>query len=119
MAESTRFLIVGAGTMGGNHARMLANGRVPGAELAGIVDLDGTRALDLANATGTKAFGDIATAVTEMHPNAAYVATPDAVHRGPVEALARGRVSFEDGVEVTKILVAVHRSLESGQVELV
>lgn len=31
----------------------------------------------------------------------------------------RGRVSFEDGVEVTKILVAVHRSLESGQVELV
>jgi len=84
-----QFLVIGAGTMGSGHARMLASGRVPGASLAGVVDVDGARALELANATGSRAFGDIETAVRETGATAAYVATPDALHRAPVEALAR------------------------------
>jgi predicted dehydrogenase len=83
-----RVLIVGAGAMGSAWARMLAEGRAPGVAPAGIVDIDGARALELANATGTRAFGEIATAVRETRPDAAYVATPDALHREPVEQLA-------------------------------
>lgn len=87
MAEK-RILVVGAGTMGTALARMLAEGRVPGVAPAGVVDIDGARALELANAAGTRAFGDISTAVRETLPDAAYVATPDAQHRAPVEELA-------------------------------
>ncbi len=36
-----------------------------------------------------------------------------------IEGQGRTRVSFEDGLEVTKTLVAIHRSLESGGVETV
>ncbi|WP_322796916.1 Gfo/Idh/MocA family oxidoreductase [Tepidiforma sp.] len=88
MAAARRMLVVGAGTMGGMYARMVAAGRVPGAELAGVVDIDGARALELANATGCRAFGDIETAVRELRPDFAYVATPDGLHRAPVESLA-------------------------------
>ncbi len=89
MTGEKRFLVVGAGTMGTGYARMLAAGRVPGAVLAGVVDIDGTRALDLANTTGTRAFGDIETAIAETGADTAYVATPDGLHRAPVETLAR------------------------------
>lgn len=82
-----RILVVGAGSMGSALARMLAEGRVPGVAPAGVVDIDGTRALELANATGSRAFGEIGTAVRETRPDAAYVATPDALHREPVEQL--------------------------------
>lgn len=94
MAEDRKFLIIGAGTMGSGHARMIAANRVPGATLAGIVDIDGTRALELANATGSRAFGDIETALRETGADTAYVATPDALHRRPVEALCRAGVAI-------------------------
>ncbi len=83
-----RLLVVGAGTMGTAWARMLAEGRAPGVAPAGVVDIDGARALELANAVGCRAFGEIATAVRETRPDAAYVATPDGQHRAPVEELA-------------------------------
>jgi len=89
VTSEKRFLVVGAGTMGNGYARMLADGRVPGAMLAGVVDIDGTKALELAGATGAPAFGDIETATVETGADAAYVATPDGLHRTPVEALAR------------------------------
>lgn len=80
--------------MGGNYARLLASGRVPEATLVGVVDIDGTRALELAGATGCQAFGDIARAVAEAKPDAAYVATPDGTHRIPVESLAKSGVAI-------------------------
>ncbi len=89
-----RLLVVGAGTMGSAHARMIAAGRVPGVELAGVVDLDGVRALELANSLSSTAHGDLSRALVETKPDLAYVATPDALHRGPVEALARAGVAI-------------------------
>lgn len=82
-----RVLVVGAGMMGSAMARLLAGGRVTGVGLAGVVDFDGARALELANATGTRAFGEVGKAVRETTPAMAYVATPDAAHRAPVEEL--------------------------------
>jgi len=92
MSDERRFLIVGAGVVGGNFARMLAAGEVPGGALASIVDIDGTKALELASDTGTHAYGDTARAVAESKPDAALIATPDGLHREPVEALARAGV---------------------------
>lgn len=89
-----RFLIVGAGTMGGGHARMIAQGRVAGAELAGIVDLNGDLAARISTATGTPAFTALDEAIRTTSPDCAYVATPDAYHRGPVEALAAAGVAI-------------------------
>lgn len=127
MGNETRILVIGAGTMGGAYARLLAGGRVAGATLAGVVDVDGARALQLGGATGAPAFGDIANALANTKPDAAYVATPDALHRKPVQQLAafvrsmdgegRTRATFNEGLEVTKILVAIHKSLESGNAE--
>lgn len=94
MTGEKRFLVVGAGTMGNGYARMLAGGRVPGAVLAGVVDIDGTKALELAGATGAPAFGDIETAIAETGADAAYVATPDGLHRVPVETLAQRGLSI-------------------------
>jgi len=88
MSTTHRFLIVGAGTMGANYARMLAAGRVPGAGLAGIVDIDASRVAKVAGETGAPAFTDLSTALREAGATVAYVATPDALHRAPVEALA-------------------------------
>jgi predicted dehydrogenase len=75
--RNKRVLVVGAGTMGSAYARMIASGRVAGAELAGIVDIDGA------------------------------------------DSEGRSKVSFEEGLEVTRTLVAVYKSLESGEGELV
>ena len=80
--------------MGGGYARMLAAGRVPGAVLAGVIDIDGARALELGGDTGAPAFGDIETAIAETKADAAYIATPDAFHRAPVEALARAGLAI-------------------------
>lgn len=69
---------------------MFAAGRVPGATLAGVVDIDLARAE--AAASGAPAFSDIEQALRDLKPDAAYVATPDALHRGPVEACASAGV---------------------------
>lgn len=89
MNNVKRILVVGAGTMGGNYARLLASGRVRGAALAGVVDLESARAAAVAGEA--PAFADLAEALERVRPDAAYVATPDALHRTPVEAcLAAG-----------------------------
>ncbi len=91
--DRKRLLVVGAGAMGSMYSQLVAAGRVPEAELAGIVDIDGARALELASAVGCPAFGDIEAAVRQTRPEAAYVATPDHLHRQPVEALAAAGVA--------------------------
>jgi len=90
-----RCLVVGAGTMGGGHARLISSGRVAGAALAGIVDVDGARAEAAAGAAGgAPHFTSLEEAIGALKPDAAYVATPDALHRAPVEALAAAGVAI-------------------------
>ncbi|GBD23471.1 1,5-anhydro-D-fructose reductase [bacterium HR29] len=92
--DRKRLLVVGAGAMGSMYSQLVAAGRVPEAELAGIVDTDGARALELASTLGCPAFGDIEAAVRQARPDAAYVATPDHLHRQPVEALAAAGIAI-------------------------
>ncbi len=79
--------------MGGGHARMIAQGRVSGAEIAGVVDLNGELAGRVAAATGAGAFTSLEDAIAATTPDCAYVATPDPFHRGPVEVLAAAGVA--------------------------
>lgn len=92
--EPKRLLVVGAGTMGAMYGRLVASGQVPEAKLVGVVDIDGARALEVASSVGCPAFGDIEAAVAQVRPDAAYVATPDHLHRKPVEALAAAGVAI-------------------------
>ncbi len=94
MTNEKRFLIVGAGTMGGRQATLLKSGRVPGAVLVGIVDLDRARGRPVADAHGVPFFDSIETAVAGVQPDVAYVATPDGAHRKPVEMLAAAGVAM-------------------------
>ncbi len=87
-----RILIVGAGTMGGNYARMLSGGRVHGATLAGIVDLNLDRAIAVLGPGATPTHSSLGPALTDLQPDAAYIATPDALHREPVVTCARAGV---------------------------
>jgi len=88
MGTAHRFLIVGAGAMGASYARMLDAGRVPGASLAGMVDLDAGRVARVTGELGVPGFTDLGAAIREVGATVAYVAVPEAWHRAPVEALA-------------------------------
>jgi predicted dehydrogenase len=94
VSDTKRVLVVGAGTMGSGWARLFASGRVPGAELVGVVDLIEEKARTVASTAGTTAYTDLLEAIKTAQPDMAYVATPDALHRGPVESLASAGVAI-------------------------
>jgi predicted dehydrogenase len=71
-----RIGIVGAGSMGKNHARVLAS--LPGVELAGIYDIAAGRAREVAAAYQSRAMSSLEDLVPLI--DAAAVATPTATH---------------------------------------
>ncbi|HEY7293879.1 MAG TPA: Gfo/Idh/MocA family oxidoreductase, partial [Dehalococcoidia bacterium] len=84
--------VVGLGTMGGRYAEALAAGLYAGAELDSVCDVDGARAQAAAVRYGVPGFGSVSELLTARRPEAAYVATPDALHREPGSALAEAAV---------------------------
>lgn len=79
--------IVGAGFMGSNHARVLA--QLPGATLSAVVDRDAARARAVANEFGCR----FATRLSELdgEVDAAIIATPTETHHDlAIEAMCRG-----------------------------
>jgi predicted dehydrogenase len=86
-----RIGIIGAGSMGKNHARVLAS--LPMIELAGICDLDAARAREAARIHRTRA----ADSISDLIPliDAAAVATPTVTHRSVgLELLEAGKHVF-------------------------
>ena len=72
-----RAAVVGVGHLGRHHARILAS--MPGVVLAGVVDINGPRAREIAALSGARA----ATDLPEMldHVDLVSIATPTEVHR--------------------------------------
>lgn len=82
-----RIAVIGAGTMGGRYAALLAGGDFPGATLAAICDLDSATAERVAALHGVPAFTEVAAMLAAARPDAVYIATPDALHREPALAV--------------------------------
>lgn len=86
-----RIGVIGAGTMGGRYAALLAGGEFPGATLAGVCDVQGERAHDLGRSHDVPYFEDVGALLRETGPDAVYIATPDNLHLQPaLTAFAAG-----------------------------
>ncbi len=89
---SVRVGVIGAGIMGADHARIIAND-VPGAVLQVVCDADSGRAKTVAAETGAiRAETDPMAVIQAADVDAVLVASPDQTH-GPLtlEAIARGK----------------------------
>jgi predicted dehydrogenase len=91
-----RIGIVGAGTMGGRYALRIAAGEFGSdATIAGVADLDGQRAGQVAlHAGGVPSFTSIDALIAAERPDALYIATPDGAHRVPAVAAAEAGIPF-------------------------
>src|SRR5579863_9272075 len=82
MGARARIALVGAGAMGANHARVIAESDA--ADLAVIIDTDAERVRPLAERLGCAFAEDLAAAAG---CDAAVIATPTALHAGAARAL--------------------------------
>ena len=80
---TVRVGVVGVGALGQHHARVYAE--LPGARLAGIYDVDGSRAAEVAARHGVRAFGDLRELLDEAQ--AISVAVPTVDHHRVARAL--------------------------------
>ncbi len=79
--QPIRIAVVGAGSFGRNHVRVLS--AMPEVHLAAIVDTDFERAQTLAAQYGSRAFASIDDVAVSL--DAAVVATPTLTHRAIAE----------------------------------
>jgi predicted dehydrogenase len=74
---SVRIAVVGVGYLGRHHARILAS--LPGAELTAVVDVNASRAQEVAAASGTRPLADVRDLLG--HVDAVTLAVPTELHR--------------------------------------
>jgi predicted dehydrogenase len=87
--EEVRLGMIGAGFMGGVHARIGCE--LPGVVVAGVADVDEGRARALASRYGGKTYGDYRDMLAEEHLDAVVITTPETLHRAPsVDAAQAG-----------------------------
>jgi predicted dehydrogenase len=84
-----RAVIVGAGAIARDHARVLSQD--PRTELAGIADIDYSKAQTLASASHTVAYADYKTMVGELRPDIAIITLPHYLHKtAAIDCIERG-----------------------------
>ncbi len=86
--KKIRTAVVGAGKMGGIHAKVYS--QLPDSELAAIVDADVARASQLAGKHGCPAFSDCAEILDKV--DAVTIATPTTTHLGLAKVFLRHRI---------------------------
>ena len=116
-------VVVGAGFMGTNHARVLSS--LPGARLAAIVDSDAANASTVAAEFGCAHASSID--AVDGPVDAAIIATPTATHRSmAVQAMARGwhilvekpfAPSVREAEEIVQAADEAGRTLAVGHIE--
>ncbi|MCB1489512.1 MAG: Gfo/Idh/MocA family oxidoreductase [Bauldia sp.] len=82
---TVRVGLIGAGVMGGDHARILSTS-VNGAWLAAVSDADAGRAKAIADAYGATTFADADALIADDSVEAVIVASPDPTHKALVLA---------------------------------
>ncbi|MBV8553713.1 MAG: Gfo/Idh/MocA family oxidoreductase [Acidobacteriaceae bacterium] len=121
--EKIRVAVIGAGSFGRNHVRILSH--MAGVELAAIVDSDHERARKLAQEHGSQAY-----AAVEQMPaaiQAAVVATPTVTHEAIAERLLETGVDVlvekpiaatsASGERLAELAAAKGRILQAGHLE--
>lgn len=84
-----RAVIVGAGAIAHDHARVLRLDTR--AELAGIADIDYNKAQSLASDSGAAAYTDYKTMVSELRPDIAIITLPHYLHKtAAIDCMERG-----------------------------
>ncbi|RKN86109.1 Gfo/Idh/MocA family protein [Paenibacillus ginsengarvi] len=84
-----RAVIVGAGAIARDHARVLRHDQRT--ELAGIADIDYSKAQSLASASYTVAYADYKTMVSELRPDIAIITLPHFLHKSAaIDCIERG-----------------------------
>ena len=79
--------VIGAGIMGRLHARVIFESNRE--ELVAVVDLDESKAKDLAKRYDVESFSDYTEMLKNVQVDAVCVATPDSMHSDPVRACLR------------------------------
>jgi predicted dehydrogenase len=116
--SKSRIVVYGAGAMGGNHARAVA--QHPNCELAGIIDVDADRAGALARTYGAMAFPSLNDARAAGRVDGAVVATTTASHFDVCTNLVGEGVPFLVEKPITDSLETTVKLLElSKQANLV
>src|SRR5262245_9483370 len=78
---SVRVGVIGVGTMGGDHARILVS-QVPGATLRALYDADPARARTVADETGAQTIAtDPLDLISDPAIDAVLVSSPDGTHK--------------------------------------
>src|SRR3970282_1437757 len=78
MTDPLRAAVVGLGSMGANHVRVLAD--LPGVELVGVVDADPARGPKLPPARPLRGFTDLGAMLAETRPDMVSVVVPTGLH---------------------------------------
>jgi predicted dehydrogenase len=121
--ETVRVGVVGVGALGRHHARVYA--KLPGAKLAGVVDVHPGRAEEVARACGTEAASDYRGLLGRV--DAVSVATPTTMHADIGEAFLDAGVhvlvekpisrTLEDADRLIRAAARNGRVLQVGHVE--
>lgn len=87
--EQVRLGMIGAGFMGGIHARIAAE--LPGADVIAVADIDGARARSVAASYGGQPYTDYRQMLARERLDAVIITTPETDHREPaVDAAEAG-----------------------------
>ncbi len=105
------FGVVGVGSLGRHHARILAD--LPGALLAGVFDLDPDRAAAVAGEHGTRAFAGLPALLDAV--DAVVVATPTSSHEEVALAALVGGVHVFVEKPIAPSLEAADRILDAAE----
>lgn len=92
--DRLRLGIVGAGVMGGRIGSRVANGDIAEFALAGVADVDASRARQLAQELETSAHDSIENLISKESPEVLYIATPDHLHLQPCLIAAGAGIPF-------------------------
>src|SRR5258708_11506298 len=121
----TRVAVIGAGSMGRNHARVYRE--IAGAELVAVVDTFSDIAEQVARISGSSPYTDVAKMLKEAQPEAVTVAVPTQAHYSAIKrALEAGchvlvekpiAATLEEAEELVILADHLHRVLMVGHIE--
>ncbi|MCW5875072.1 MAG: Gfo/Idh/MocA family oxidoreductase [Anaerolineales bacterium] len=122
--EKLKVAVIGVGSMGSNHARLLAE--LPAADLVAVADSNIDLAIGAAQRYGAKGYGDYVEMLEKERPDAVSVVVPTAMHEkvgsAALEAGAHVLIekpiasTLQEGQRLVELAARVQRKLMVGHI---